>query len=47
MSTGGPAAMTAPILNLDAVELIDLAERARQRGTTMPEGGLQRSPPNT
>lgn len=30
--------MTSPILNLDAVELIDLAERARQRGTTMPEG---------
>ena len=30
--------MTTPILNLDAVELVDLAERARQRGTTMPEG---------
>lgn len=30
--------MTTHILNLDAVELIDLAERARQRGTTMPEG---------
>jgi len=26
-----------PILNLDDVELTDLAERARQRGTTMPE----------
>jgi uncharacterized cupin superfamily protein len=29
--------MTSPILNLDAVEFIDLAERARQRGSAMPE----------
>lgn len=29
--------MTSPILNLDAVEMIDLAERARQRGTELPE----------
>ncbi len=28
--------MTSPILNIDNVELIDLAERARQRGTAMP-----------
>ena len=28
--------MTHPILNLDAVELIDLAERSRQRGSDMP-----------
>jgi uncharacterized cupin superfamily protein len=29
--------MTAPILNIADVELTDLAERARQRGTVMPE----------
>jgi uncharacterized cupin superfamily protein len=28
--------MTHPVLNIADVELIDLAERARQRGTTMP-----------
>ncbi len=28
--------MPSPILNLDDVELIDLAERARQRGSEMP-----------
>ena len=31
------SSMTAPILNIADVELMDLAERARQRGTTMPE----------
>jgi uncharacterized cupin superfamily protein len=30
--------MTAPILNIDDIELIDLAERARQRGSDMPTG---------
>ena len=29
--------MTSPILNIADVEMTDLAERARQRGTVMPE----------